>query len=84
MSKYNKKGLENKFKGANYVFDGRTREQISGEIISSCEDCGSPCDFHINCADSQCNKLFLQCESCREKTKETCSKECLEKISQLV
>ena len=74
-----KEGLENKFKGANYVFDGRTREQISGDIISSCETCGDPCDLHINCADTVCNRLFLQCMNCREQTKETCSIQCNKK-----
>lgn len=69
-------GLENKFIGANFVFDGRTREQISGDIISSCRDCGNPCDLHINCAYTQCNQLFLQCDDCRERTQETCSVSC--------
>jgi len=73
-------GLENKFIGANFVFDGRTREQISGDIISSCEDCGAPCDLHINCSHTQCNKLFLQCDDCREKTQETCSQTCREMV----
>ena len=78
------KDLDNNFVGANFVFDGRTREQISGDIISSCEDCGAPCDLHINCAHSTCNKLFLQCKDCNEKTMETCSEECKDTMLQLV
>lgn len=73
-------GLKNNYVGANFVFDGRTREQISGDVISHCEDCNEPCDLHINCSNTVCNKLFLQCQSCREKTNETCSIECRELI----
>lgn len=77
-------GLENKFVGANYVFDGRTREQISGDIISHCKDCGAPCDLHVNCNNKVCNKLYLQCDSCIEETNMTCSENCMEKVKELV
>jgi len=42
-------GLENKFVGKNFVFDGRLGERISSEIISACHQCGKPCDTHTNC-----------------------------------
>ena len=58
-------GLENKFRGKNFVFDERRAEQISDEIISSCHQCGKPCDTHSNCANVACNLLFLQCEECK-------------------
>lgn len=78
------KGLENNYIGANYVFDGRTREQISGDIISTCKDCENPCDFHVNCSNKVCNKLYLQCDDCIEKTNRTCSSDCQEKVNLLV
>lgn len=74
------KGLENNFIGANYVFDGRTREQISGDIISSCKDCGNPCDLHVNCQNMVCNRLYLQCQECIDTTEGTCSSACYKKV----
>lgn len=75
-------GLENKFKGKNFVFDKRLGEQISEEIISLCHQCGEKCDAHTNCENLACHLLFIQCENCREKFAGCCSTECLE-ISRL-
>lgn len=69
-------GLENKFIGSNYVFDGRDKENIGGQIISHCHQCGDLCDRHVNCANKSCNLLFLQCNSCEEKMTQSCSKKC--------
>lgn len=71
-------GLENKFLGKNFVFDGRLGERIGDEIISHCHQCGEPCDTHTNCANEACHLLFLQCESCREKYDGCCSEACHE------
>jgi len=69
--------IENKFKGKNFVFDNRLGEQISGEIISDCHQCGEKCDTHHNCENDACHLLFIQCENCREKFEGCCSEECL-------
>jgi len=71
-----KAGLENKFRGKNFVFDERLGERISDEIISSCHQCGEPCDDHTNCVNEACHLLFLQCEKCKAKYENTCSDEC--------
>ena len=71
-------GLENKFRGKNFVFDERRGERISDEIISSCHQCGAPCDVHSNCANVACNLLFIQCESCNIETNNCCSLKCKE------
>ena len=73
-----KQGLENKFRGKNFVFDNRLGENISGEIISHCHQCGAPCDTHHNCDNIACHLLFLQCEVCREKYDACCSQACHE------
>ncbi len=73
-----KQGLENKFKGKNFVFDERRSEQITEDIISNCHQCGSPCDAHVNCANEACHLLFIQCSSCSEKHQSCCSNECQE------
>lgn len=69
-------GLENKFIGKNFVFDGRLGEKISGEVISNCHQCNEKCDSHTNCAWEGCHILFLQCTTCSEQMKGCCSPEC--------
>jgi len=73
-------GLENKFIGKNFVFDERLGERISEDIISTCHQCGKPCDTHTNCKNDGCHLLFIQCEECREKYNECCSIVCSEII----
>lgn len=70
--------LDNKFKGKNFVFDDRLGESISNEVISHCHQCGEPCDVHVNCANKECNLLFIQCDNCGAQYQHTCSKECQE------
>lgn len=70
------KGLPNKFKGKNFVFDNRLGERITEEIISKCHQCGKPADTHTNCINSACHLLFIQCEECAKKYEGCCSKEC--------
>jgi UPF0176 protein len=73
-------GLENTFKGVNFVFDERLGERISDDVIAHCHQCGTPWDHHTNCANKACNLLFLQCPSCAEQHEGTCSAECQEVI----
>ncbi|MBT8262824.1 MAG: rhodanese-related sulfurtransferase [Bacteroidia bacterium] len=75
-----KKGLENKFLGKNFVFDHRRGERISQEIIANCHQCGKPCDTHVNCANEACHLLFIQCDECADKMENCCSEECVEVI----
>jgi len=70
------KGLPNKFKGKNFVFDDRLGERISEEVIAKCHQCGSPADEHTNCSNSACHLLFIQCTECSKKYEGCCSKEC--------
>jgi len=71
-------GLENKFKGKNFVFDHRRGERISDDVISNCHQCGKPCDVHENCANEACHLLFIQCEECKARMDNCCSDECKE------
>jgi len=68
--------LPNKFKGKNFVFDGRLGEKIGTEVISVCHQCGKTCDTHSNCANEGCHLLFIQCTSCAEKYNGCCSAAC--------
>jgi len=71
-------GLDNKFRGKNFVFDQRRAEQISDEVIAVCHQCGTPCDTHINCANEACHLLFIQCATCAEAHNNCCSDHCSE------
>lgn len=76
----NAKGLENKFKGKNFVFDERLGERISDDVISLCHQCGEKSDSHTNCKNDGCHLLFIQCEKCAEQYEGCCSSECQEVI----
>lgn len=70
------KGLQNKFRGVNFVFDERMAERIGDEVIASCHQCGKPFDIHTNCANLACHILFIQCPECKTKYDNCCSEEC--------
>ncbi len=70
--------LPSRFKGKNFVFDERLGERITDDVLGRCHTCGSPADTHANCANQACHVLFIQCDTCREKTQGTCSDECFE------
>jgi UPF0176 protein len=72
------KGLENKFRGKNFVFDDRLGERISDEIIARCHQCGKPADTHTNCRNEACHLLFIQCGECAAKYDGCCSEACQE------
>jgi len=73
--------LSNNFEGKNFVFDERRGERISDDVISSCHQCGEPFDTHVNCKNVNCNLLFLQCDTCKEKYENCCSVECIEIVN---
>jgi len=77
----NDKTLCNNFEGKNFVFDERRGERISDDVISNCHQCGKPFDTHVNCRNANCNLLFLQCDSCKEKYENCCSVDCIEIVN---
>ena len=70
------KGLDNKFRGKNFVFDERLGEKITEDIISACHQCGKPCDTHTNCKNDTCHLLFIQCDDCADHYEGCCSDQC--------
>jgi len=72
--------IDNKFIGKNFVFDERLGERITVDIISNCHQCGKPCDTHVNCENSGCHLLFIQCKDCAEKFQNCCSTTCFDFI----
>ena len=73
-------GLDNKFIGKNFVFDERLGERITDDVIAKCHQCGASCDTHTNCANVQCNLLFIQCDNCKSQMQGCCSEECKDYI----
>ena len=73
------KGIASKFKGKNFVFDGRMAESVTDDVLASCHQCGEPADTHTNCLWDPCHLLFIQCKKCAEAYAGCCSYECKEK-----
>jgi UPF0176 protein len=72
-----REGLENKFRGKNFVFDERLGERISDEVISTCHLCNTTkCDTHHHCRFQPCHELFIGCDSCVSKYNGYCSRRC--------
>ncbi len=69
--------LESKFRGINFVFDERIGERITEDVLSTCHQCGNPCDRHVNCKNDDCHLLFIQCEDCERKMNGCCTPECV-------
>ncbi|PJC37488.1 hypothetical protein CO046_00220 [Candidatus Peregrinibacteria bacterium CG_4_9_14_0_2_um_filter_53_11] len=72
------KGFEPRFKGKNFVFDGRLTEPVTADVLSECDQCGGKSDRVTNCKNEICNLLFIQCEACAEQMSETCTDLCKE------
>jgi UPF0176 protein len=67
------------WKGKLFVFDDRLVVPISGEEaapISECVYCQAPLDVYYNCANMDCNALFVCCADCVKKQKGCCSEGC--------
>lgn len=76
---YGEKVGSEHWKGSLFVFDDRLATPIDGkpsQPISQCKFCSVPCDTYHNCANMDCNELFLCCPSCIEKQKGACCSSC--------
>jgi UPF0176 protein len=77
-----KYGIEEKsshWLGKLFVFDDRLAADISDEPappIGTCFHCQDTAEKYYNCANMNCNTLFLSCPSCLEKYKGCCREEC--------
>jgi len=67
------------FKGKCFVFDDRLVvpvDESNLEPIARCEITGKPADSYINCANMECNKLFVCSEEGAKKMEGCCSEVC--------
>ncbi|KAJ2000651.1 hypothetical protein H4R26_004515 [Coemansia thaxteri] len=66
--------------GKNFTFDKRLGEEVTADVLAKCDQCGGPCDSFTNCANKSCNLLFIQCEVCSQKHRQTCGdSDCIER-----
>lgn len=69
------------WKGKLFVFDDRLTIPISDEeapVIGQCHHCGAPSENYYNCANMDCNTLFLCCEECLKEVAGCCCNSCKE------
>jgi UPF0176 protein len=71
-----REGLVSKFKGKNFVFDERLEEAITDDVLGKCYQCNTTADRYINCSESACNLLFIQCDDCQKSMDGFCSDIC--------
>jgi len=67
------------FKGKCFVFDDRLVVPVNKdnlEPVAQCEITGKPADNYINCANMECNKLFVCSEEGARLMEGCCSEEC--------
>lgn len=72
---------QDQWEGKLFVFDDRLVIPISEEnapSISHCKHCNASEDTYYNCANMDCNGLFLCCSSCAQEKRGCCCKECEE------
>jgi UPF0176 protein len=70
---------QSKWKGKLFVFDDRLVIPISDEAappISVCRHCQKPTDTYYNCANMDCNDLFISCKECIKEMRGCCEHEC--------
>lgn len=69
------------WKGKLFVFDDRLAINIDGHEappIAHCQHCLMPNDTYYNCANMDCNELFICCSSCLEVYLGCCTYSCKE------
>ncbi|MBS4167598.1 hypothetical protein PARA125_000223 [Parachlamydia sp. AcF125] len=67
------------WKGKLFVFDDRMTVPISeeeAEVIGKCHHCGTAADSYYNCANMDCNHLFICCADCLHQLAGCCKEPC--------
>merc|ERR1711913_187063 len=72
---------EKHWKGGLFVFDDRLVVAVDGdagnrEVVSGCRHCGVGTDMVYNCANNNCNEVFVSCLECAREHLGCCSESC--------
>ncbi|KAL4457423.1 hypothetical protein ABPG75_012288 [Micractinium tetrahymenae] len=77
-------GLDH-WNGSLFVFDGRMAirynkdEEAPLDAAAPCQVCGAEAVLpHMNCANIDCNKLFIACDGCKGKFRGCCCESCMD------
>lgn len=65
--------------GKLFVFDDRLTVSVSSEeapVIGTCKQCGGSADTYYNCANVECNFLFVSCKTCSDRLNGCCCEDC--------
>jgi UPF0176 protein len=78
MLKYSQQCGDAQWEGSLFVFDDRLTVPMGeqAETVGQCLHCQAPVDKVLNCANMDCNRLFLCCPSCVEAQKGCCCASC--------
>jgi UPF0176 protein len=79
--KYGLNQGSDRWQGKLFVFDDRLTVPISNEeapVIGKCHHCDTASESYYNCANMDCNVLYLSCKKCLEEYKGCCCSECKE------
>lgn len=69
------------WQGQLFVFDDRMVVPISEEkapVVGSCHHCSTPNEAYYNCANMDCNELFLCCPECLKQYGGCCQESCMQ------
>jgi len=78
--KYSQEEKGAHYTGKCFIFDDRLAVKVdedNDEVISKCEITNKASDTYLNCANPDCNKLFICSEEGATQLKGCCSEECL-------
>ncbi len=67
--------------GRLFVFDDRLTVPLTDQpapVVGACHHCGTPSESYYNCANMDCNELFLCCPTCVNKFEGCCQTTCQE------
>lgn len=80
MGTYMKQYPAQNFEGSLYVFDERMTENFAKEyeVVGTCVSCCTKSERFGNCANHECHKQLIICESCKTEPA-YCSTNCLQK-----
>lgn len=79
---YGHKQGDKHWQGKLFVFDDRMAVPLADKvksIVGRCHHCQEPNDTYYNCANMDCNHLFLCCASCLERFAGCCQEDCRNK-----
>lgn len=78
---YGKQQGSDRWVGKLFVFDDRLTVPVGDKetpVVGSCRHCAAACDSYYNCANTDCNELFLCCPDCVPRLSGCCCSGCTE------